>query len=250
MALNFTNLLENIMNITPHNDVAHRLLARAKASIDGRLRLDEEEVDQVICFALAHSHRPFQLIGHRKVVDALLGEVLGREAGKTTFFLKPEYHDGEAWWATDEEPGFGPYPRTKGGLWARTRASARSITWSDVAGLGYGPAYFIAPVDFAATYAAFSDGAAPSVSFQSCDYHRQDEKGAAAFAELVEKAAFARGVGLVQIGDGWVCSDPSQALMHWHIETTRHFNRHGPRFAFLTRDRYDREAISWGSYQG
>jgi hypothetical protein len=127
-------------------------------------------------------------------------------------------------------------------------ASSKQLLWRDVAGLGHVSAYYIAPVDFEATVAAFRDGHAPSVNFQSVDYPG-DEDGAVAFTEQVLEAARLRAIPLVAIADGFVCADAQQSLIHFNTETIRHFNKAGLRFSFVTKDRYDRQVQSWGSYR-
>jgi hypothetical protein len=120
--------------------------------------------------------------------------------------------------------------------------------WDEIAGIGFSPAYFIAPVDLEATVGAFRAGAKPSVSFTACD-HPKDPEGAVAFCQAVSEGAKMQGIPLVQVADGWVCADPQRSLMLFHGETNRFFNSAGLRFCFVTRDRYGRQEKAWGSYQ-
>ena len=232
----------------PYNKDAQDLLERAIKTIDKRLSVDADEVRDVAATLLAQSHKTIHLPAHKKVTDALLGEVIGRDSGKARFFVKPAYRDAEAQWTTkDEEPTFRSHPRTKGNAWLRTSEAAKTVLWEEVAGIGFTQAYYINPVDLAATVGAFRAGATPSVSFTSCDYPA-DREGALAFSQAVSEAAFSQGIPLAQIGDGWVCADPNQALMHFHICTTRFFGR-PVRFAFTTRDKWGRQETAWGCFQ-
>lgn len=233
----------------PNNNDAQNLLNRALATVDGRLAISEDELRHVAATLLAQSHKTIHLPAHKKATDALLGEVIGRDSGRARFFVKPAYRDPEAQWRTkDEEETFRFHPRTKGNAWVRTSEAAKTLLWEEISGIGFSPAYYIAPVDLAATVAAFKVGAMPSVSFTTCDYPEEDLEGAVAFSKAVSEAAFRQAIPLAQIGDGWVCADPTQALMHFHICTTRFFGRH-VRFAFITRDKWGRQETAWGSYK-
>lgn len=233
----------------PYNNEAHSLLDRAIQTIDKRLSVDADEVRDVVATLLAQSHKTIHLPAHKRVTDALLGEVIGRDSGRCNFFVKPAYRDPEAQWATkDEEPNFPFHPRTKGNAWIKTSKAAKTLPWEEITGIGFAQAYYINPVDLAATVGAFRAGARPCVSFTSCDY-QEDLEGAVAFSQAVSEGAKRQGVPLVQIKDGWVCANPTQALMHFHIETTRFFNRAGIRFAFTTKDKWGRQEKAWGSYQ-
>lgn len=233
----------------PYNNEAQSLTDRAIKTIDKRLSLDAEEVRDVVATLLAQSHKTIHLPAHKKVTDGLLGEVIGRDSGRCNFFVKPAYRDPDAQWSTkQEEPNFPFHPRTKGNTWAKTSEAAKTLLWEEIMGIGFAQAYYINPVDLAATVGAFRAGVKPSVSFTSCDY-QEDLEGAVAFAQAVSEGAKRQGVPLVQIGDGFVCSDPTQALMLFHIETTRFFNRAGIRFAFTTKDKWGRQETAWGSYQ-
>lgn len=233
----------------PYNNEAHTLTDRAIQTIDKRLSLDADEVRDVAATLLAQSHKTIHLPAHKKITDALLGEVIGRDSGKARFFVKPAYREPEAQWTTkDEEPNFPFHPRTKGNTWAKTPEAAKTLPWEEITGIGFAQAYYINPVDLAATVGAFRAGARPCVSFTSCDYP-EDLDGAVAFSQAVSDAAKLQGVALVQIADGWVCADPTRALMLFHGETTRFFNKAGIRFAFVTRDKWGRQEVAWGSYQ-
>lgn len=233
----------------PNNSEAHSLLDRAIKTIDKRLSLDADEVRDVVATLLANSHKTVHLPAHKKVTDALLGEVIGRDSGRCSFFVKPAYFDPEAEWATkDEDQNFPFPPRTRGNAWVKTSEAAKTLQWEEVASIGFAQAYFIAPVDFAATVGAFRAGAAPSVNFTSCN-HDKDEEGAVAFSLAVSEGAKMQGIPLVQIADGWVCADPNRALMHFHAETTRFFNKAGLRFSFITKDKWGRTETAWGAYK-
>jgi hypothetical protein len=179
----------------------------------------------------------------------LSADVIGRAGGKADVFVKPAFAElQELTFATEQVDPFPFHARNRSGLSYLSAASSKQLLWRDVAGLGHVQAFYINPVDFEATVAAFRDGYAPSVNFQSVDY-LGDEDGAVAFAEQVLEAARLRAIPLVAIADGFLCADPQQALVHFNIETTRYFNKAGIRFSFLTKDRYDRQVQSWGSYR-
>ncbi len=233
----------------PNNQQAHVLLDKAIETIDKRLSLPTDEVRDVAATLLAQSHKAIHLPAHKKVTDALLGDVIGRDSGKARFFVKPAFHEPQAQWATkNEDRNFPFHPRTKGNAWAKTSDAAKTLLWEEIAGIGFAQAYFIAPVDFAATVGAFRAGAAPSVNFTGCD-HAKDEEGAVAFSFAVSEGAKMQGIPLVQIADGWVCADPNRALMLFHTESTRFFNKAGLRFAFITRDKWGRQELAWGAYR-
>lgn len=233
----------------PYNHQAHVLLNQAIETIDKRLSLPTDEVQLVVATLLAQSHKVIHLPAHKRITDALLGEVLGRDSGKARFFVKPAYRDPEAEWATkDEDQNFPFPPRTKGGAWVKTAEAAKTILWDEVSSVGFAPAYYIGPVDFAATVGAFRAGSEPCVNFTSCQ-HAKDEEGAVAFALAASEAAKMQGIPLVQISDGWVCADPNRALMLFHTETTRFFNKAGLRFSFITRDKWGRQEQAWGAYK-
>lgn len=232
----------------PYNNEAHELLNHAISTVDKRQSLPDDDLRDVVATLLSQSHKTIHLPAHKKFTDALLGEVIGRDSGRAKFFVKPAYRDAEAQWATKHEDQNFPFaPRTKGNAWVKTAEAAKTLLWDEIAGIGFSQAYYIAPVDFAATVGAFRAGARPSVNFTACD-HAEDLEGSVAFSQAVSEAARLQGVPLVQIADGWVCADPNRALMLFHGETTRFFNR-PVRFAFITRDKWGRQEMAWGCYQ-
>ena len=119
----------------PSNIEAHNLLNKAIDTIDKRLSVDADEVRDVTATLLAQSHKTIHLPAHKKVTDALLGEVIGRDSGKARFFVKPAYRDPDAQWSTkDEEQNFPFHPRTKGNTWAKTSDAAKTLLWEEVVG--------------------------------------------------------------------------------------------------------------------
>ena len=236
--------------VYPTNKAAQDAVQSVAEKVDGRLSIPQDEKLQVAAFLLAHRcQEVIHLPGHAKMTTALVSAgVIGRARGKADFFVKPEFVNlSELTFATEETGPFPFHPRNKSGLEFFSAEASKGLLWADVAGLGYGPAYYINPVDFAASVGAFSAGYTPSVSFKQCD-HPEDHKGAEALSERVLEAARLQGIPLVKIADGYVCGDPQRTLLHWHIETTRFFNKSNLRFSFLTKDKYQRHEISWGSY--
>lgn len=156
--------------------------------------------------------------------------------------------------ATEDDGTIRAYPVTKSGLWCRTPAASERLSWADVAGLGYGAAFYFGIVDVAASVAAFRDGAAPSVFFQHCEYDRRDEAGAKDFVDVFLNEAFLQGVAVAPIAKedntaSFVVESPDRALHFLNATTTKFLNKAGPRFAVITRDRYGREVRSYGSYR-
>jgi hypothetical protein len=236
--------------VFPTNKAAVDAVKAIADKVDKRLSISQDEKLEVVAYLLAHRHRDgIHLPGHAKLSAALLdAEIIGRARGKADFFVKPAFVDlSELTFATEEAGPFPFHPRNKSGLSFLSAAASKHLFWSEVAGLGYGAAYYIAPVDFAATVGAFTAGYTPSVNFKQCD-HPEDHEGAVALSERVLEAARLSGIPLVPIAEGWVCADPQRALLHWHCETTRFFNKANLRFSFLTKDRYQRQEISWGTY--
>lgn len=239
-----------IYKVFPTNKVAVDAVQSIADTVDKRLSIPQDEKLEVAAYLLAHRHRDgIHLPGHAKMTAALVSAgVIGRARAKAYFFVKPAFADlAELTFATEEAGPFPFHPRNKSGLSFLSAAASKQVFWAEVAGLGYGTAYFIAPVDFAASVGAFRAGYTPSVNFKQCD-HPEDHEGAVALSERVLEAARLSGIPLVPIADGWVCSDPQRALLHWHTETTRFFNKANLRFSFLTKDKYQRQEISWGTY--
>jgi hypothetical protein len=240
-----------IYKVFPTNRAAVEAVQSIADKVDGRLSIRPDEKLDVVAFLLAHRHQDsIHLPGYPKMTAALLdADIIGRAGGKADFFVKPQFTElQEITFATEQVDPFPFNPRNRSGLAYLSAASSKQLLWRDVAGLGHVGAYYISPVDFEATVAAFRDGYAPSVNFQSVEYPG-DEDGALAFTEQVLEAARLRAIPLVAIADGFVCADAQQALIHFNIETIRHFNKAGLRFSFVTKDRYDRQVQSWGSYR-
>lgn len=245
-----------IYTVFPTNLEAKEAVQKASAAIDGRLSLPDEEKASVVSFLLGHRHlETIHCPSHAKVTKALVdADVIGRTKGTTNFFVKAPFKDlSGLTFATHEDGSVHAFAVTKSGLWCRTRKAAESASWSDIAGLGYGAAYYFGIVDLAATVAAFREGAAPCVSFLQCDYEKHDDAGAKAFVDLFVEQAFLSGVAVAPIQSegaisSFVVEQPDRALLCLNAATTKFLNRAGPRFAVVTRDRYAREVRSYGSY--
>jgi hypothetical protein len=246
-----------IYKVIPTNKAAHDAIARAGDTLDKRLSLDEADTASVVAYALAHRHQQSIYIpGHNKLTTALVeSEVLGRTKGTTNFFVKSTFSTlPELSFDTEDDNSLHNHTVTKSGLWIKCQQAASLVNWEDVGGLGFGGCYYFGLKDAPATLAAFQDNAAPVVSFQECNYDKKasnDEINA--FRECFLDQAWRSGVVVAPIGNeddtlGFVAENPDAALAVLGAATTRFLNRHGPRFSVITRDRYGREATSWGSY--
>lgn len=245
-----------IYTVFPTNLEAKEAVQKASAAIDGRLSIPDGEKHSVASYLLAHRHLDsIHCPSHPKVTKALVdADVIGRTKASTNFYIKPDYKQiSGLTFATDDDGSIRAFPVTKSGLWCRTRKAAESASWSDIAGLGYGPAYYFGIVDLEATVGAFRDGAKPSVSFLGCDYEKHDEEGAKEFINLFLDQAFLMGVAVAPIQpegamSSFVVEHPDRAIHCLNAATTKYLNRAGPRFSVITRDRYSRMAHSYGSY--
>jgi len=237
------------MNIEASNHAAVEAVASIVALIDKRLAISEEDKASVASYLLAYRHRPsISITGHPRVAQALLDAgVTGRAGGKAGYFVKDAYNSSEhLTFQSDEDGAMHCYPVSKSGLWCRSKAAAWTLNWADVGGLGHGAAYYIQPVDYAATCAAFRDNFKPSTNFQSCSYPADDAE-AQRFTDSLLVEAWKSGVALAQIADGFVCSNPDIALRHFSIHAVRVYNRPSLAFSVVTRDKY-RTAQSWGQW--
>jgi hypothetical protein len=246
-----------IYKVFPTNKAAHDAIARAADTLDKRLSLDEADTASVVAYALAHRHQPSIYIpSHNKLTTALVeAQVLGRTKGSTNFFVKSTFATlPELSFDTEDDNSLHNYTVTKSGLWVKCQKASSLVNWGDVAGLGYGGCYYFGLKDAAATLGAFQDNAALSVSFQECNYaNRASNDELNAFKECFLDQAWRSGVAVAPIaaeGETWgfVVANPDAAIGVVAAAATRHLNRHGPRFSIVTRDRYGREAVSWGSY--
>jgi hypothetical protein len=154
----------------------------------------------------------------------------------------------ELHFATTDDGTLNAHPVSKSSLWYCTKHAALTLDWDDVARLGFGSAYLFKIVDYHKTAAAFVDQARPSISFQHCEYHRDDPDAADAFTSLFLEEARLGGVPVAQIKDAFVVNNPDRAIVTLNLATTKFVNRHGPRFAVITKDQYGRQCHSWGSY--
>lgn len=245
-----------IYTVFPTNLEAKEAVKRATSVIDGRLSIPDDEKHSVVAFLLAHRHLDtIHCPSHPKLTKALVdADVIGRTKGTTHFFVRSTFRElSGLTFATDDDGSIRAYPVTKSGLWCRTRKAAESASWSDIAGLGYGAAYYFGIVDLAASIAAFRDIAAPSVSFQDCAYDRRDDDGAREFVDLFLEQAFLTGVAVAPIQpegemSSFVVEQPDRAMHCLNATATKFLNKAGPRCAVVTRDRYGREVRSYGSY--
>lgn len=240
---------QSLLNITPSNNAAVEAVASIVALIDKRLAISEDDKKAVASCLLAYRHRPsISITGHPKVAQALLDAgFVGRAGGKAGYFVKPAYAELQGLtFQSDEDGSLHCYPVSKSGLWAKSKAAAQTLNWEDIGGLGHGAAYFINPVDYAATCAGFRDGYKPSANFQSCSYPPDDAE-TQRFTDSLLVEAWKAGVALAQIGDGFLCSNPDVALRHFSIHAVRVYNRPWLAFSVVTRDKY-RTAQSWGQW--
>jgi hypothetical protein len=185
--------------VFPTNNAAVDAVQAIADKVDKRLSIPQDEKLDVVAFLLAHRHQDsIHLAGHPKLTAALVSaDVIGRAGGKASFFVKSQFVDlQELTFATEQVGPFPFHPRNRSGLAYLSAVSSKQLLWADVAGLGYVGAFYINPVGFEATVAAFRDGHAPSVNFQSVDYP-DDEEGAVAFTEQVLEAARLRAIPLV-----------------------------------------------------
>lgn len=239
-----------MIEINPTNATAVEAVNVIADLIDKRLAISDDDKQAVATYLLAHRHKESITIhNHQKLMDALLdAEVVGRAKGKTNYFLKPTYRElSGLTFQSSDDGSLHCYPVSKSGLWAKSKAVATTIAWDEIGGLGYGAAYYINPVDFAATVAGFRDNIKPSVSFQSCSY-TPDEKEAEKFTDSLLVEAWKSGVALAPIQDGFICSNPDIALRHFNTHAVRTYNRAGLAFSILTKDRYGRTAHSFGQW--
>jgi hypothetical protein len=239
-----------MIEINPTNAPAVEAVSVIADLIDKRLAISDDDKQAVAAYLLANRHKDsISITGHQKLVQALFdAEVIGRAKGKSNVFVKDAYKElSGLTFQSSDDGSLHCYPVSKSGLWAKSKAVATTISWEEVAGLGYGAAYFINPADFAATVAGFRDNIRPSVSFQSCDY-TPDEQEAQKFTDSLLVEAWKSGVALAPIHDGFVCSNPDIALRHFNNHAVRTYNRAGLAFSIITKDRYGRTAHSYGQW--
>jgi hypothetical protein len=239
-----------MMMIYPTNPAALEAITIISDKIDKRLAIPEADKVAVASYLLAYRHRPsINVTGYQKIMQALLdSEVIGRAKGKAGYFLKPTYKDlQQLTFQSEDDASLHCYPVSKSGLWAKSRSAAQTLNWDDIGGLGFGAAYFINPVDFAATVAGFRDFYKPSPSFQSCGY-APDEAEAQRFTDTLLVEAWKAGVALAPIGDGFICNNADIALRHFNTHAVRSYNRAGLVFSVITKDSYSRVVHSWGQW--
>lgn len=240
--------------VFPTNKPAVDAVAALAETIDKRLGVSDQQKEALGAYILGHRRQDTinltaKSVGHPKVLDCLLSSgVLGRAGGRSGFFVQPKLRDlSEMTFATEEDGSLNAFPVSKSGLWYRSKAASKFLNWEDTASVGFSPAYFIAPVDFAQTVAAFRNGYRPSAHFQSCDFE-PDQQEAERFKDTLLEQARLAGVAIAPIADGYVCADPQQALNHLSIHAVRVFNRPGLAFSVVTKDQYGRAVQSWGAY--
>jgi hypothetical protein len=125
--------------------------------------------------------------------------------------------------------------------------STRFLYWEDVVSLEFAPAFFVLPVDFVSTVAAFRDGHRPSGTFQRC-YYPPDAAEAQVFLDAVIADAQSAGIALTQIADGFVCADPVAVRNHFDAHAAKMYNREGVGFSMATKDRQGRVSQCLGRY--
>lgn len=240
--------------VIPTNNAAVDAVALVAGKIDSSLEISEAQKASIAAFILAHRRQDILFLnrksaGHPSLLGALLDAgVLDWAGGKAGYKVKPEYKElFGLTFSTDEDGSLHSHPVSRSGLWYRNRMSARFLYWEDVVSLEYAPAFFVLPVDFFSTVAAFRDGHQPSGTFQRC-YYPPDVAEAELFLASVLAEAKSAGIALAQIADGFVCADPVAVRNHFDAHAAKMYNREGVGFSMATKDRQGRVSQCLGRY--
>jgi hypothetical protein len=240
--------------VIPTNNAAIDAVASVSGKIDGSLGISDEQKASIAAFILAHRRQDILFLnnksaGHPDLLGALLDAgVLGWAGGKAGYTVKPQYKERFGLtFSTVEDGSLHSHPVSRSGLWYRNRMSTRFLYWEDVVSFEYAPAFFVSPVDFVSTVAAFRDGHRPSGTFQRC-FYQPDVAEAALFLSSVLAEAQSSGIALAQIADGFVCADPVAIIDHFDAHAAKMYNREGVGFSMATKDRQGRFLQWLGRY--
>lgn len=229
--------------VIPTNAAAVDAVAMVVEKIDLSLEISEEQKTSIATFILAHRRQDILFLstkstGHPDLLGALLDAgVLGRAGGQAGYVVNLQFKElfGLAF-STIEDGSLQSHPVSKSGLWYRDRKSARFLYWEDVLSLQFAPAFFVSPMDFASTVAAFRDGHRPTDSFRRC-YYPPDVAEGQAFLETVLAEARSGEVALAQIADGFVCTDPLAVSKLFDTQAARRYHKDGLGFSMAIKDR-------------
>jgi hypothetical protein len=240
--------------VIPTNNAAVDAVALVAGKIDSSLEISEAQKASIAAFILAHRRQDILFLnnksaGHPSLLGALLDAgVLGWAGGNAGYTVKQQYRERFGLtFSTVEDGSLHSHPVSRSGLWYRNRMSTRFLYWEDVVSLEFAPAFFVLPVDFVSTVAAFRDGHRPSGTFQRC-YYPPDVAEAELFLASVLAEAQSSGIALAQIADGFVCADPVAVTDHFDAHAAKTYSREGVGFSIATKDRQGRASQCLGRY--
>jgi hypothetical protein len=241
----------NSIKFAPLNEAARNVVASIRDKMDGRKKFNETEVEEVISYAFAHSHKPyFDIVGHPQIVDELINQgIFKRHSGKRNLTLAKGLVDFEAEWTTTEfDESFPTNVMTKSKTFYISRKDCLHLTFDEIDAVSYMPAHLLVLLDMKTTLSAWKAGYKPSLFFERCDYIGRDEAEIQRWNEFLEFHCQKGQWSIVPIKGSLVCANPTQAGRLINNLVTQFTSDYQKNFAMYSRDRYGRESTSYGGY--
>jgi hypothetical protein len=240
-----------MIQFTPHNEFARQKVKDITSRLDGRKKLSEADIELVVSYAYANSHKPyFTVIGYPTIADELVDKrIFRRHSGKRNYTLAPELLDTECHFTTSKsDDSLKHHIFTKSQTYFTNRQDCLELSFDEVKLVNFMPCQLIQIVDLDATLCAFRDEYKPSFSFLNCDYPVRDTELVARWEEHLDRAIERDFLALVKIRDGYVTPSPSGAHRALGIELSRFFNKSGFNFAVKVTNPYGGKESCYGTY--